>query len=316
MTEWLGWRSVFGANAVMGAAALPVACVVPRSRAAQARRIDWRGQIVALLLLSSLTYALIEAPRYGGTSPRILVPLVADVFLVALFCRVELRVHEPMLDLHFFQDRQFSGVVFITVAAFFAFSGFVFFNALYLQEARGYSPLAAGVLTLPAALPVLALGPVAGWIVGARGARGVVAAGTGMMAAGLGILASLPSDCSVAELVTAYLVIGVGYALINPPVSTVAVSSMPRDRAAVAAAVASTARNVGLVLGIAVLGTVVNDRLPGLREQLGLPEAFTEALRPAYVLAAAVSATAAGTALLTLRSQPPGTEVADAAAGD
>ena len=97
------------------------------------------GQLLAVALLSSLTYALIEASRFGWTSPRILGIFAADIVLVFAFLRVEWRTQEPLIDLRFFRDRQFSGVTFITVAAFFAFGGFIYENTLFLERGRGYS---------------------------------------------------------------------------------------------------------------------------------------------------------------------------------
>jgi EmrB/QacA subfamily drug resistance transporter len=311
MTEWMGWRSVFAANAVLGGAALLVAVwVVPRSRSETARRIDVPGQILAAGVLSSLTFALIEAPRLGWTSPAIVGLLAASAVGAVAFAIVELRAQEPLIDLRFFHDHQFSGAVFITVAAFFAFAGFIFLNSLYLQRVRGYSPLEAGLLTLPAALPTLAGGPFAGWLVSVRGPRGVLAIGTFLMAAGLGLMATMGSGAGLPQLVGAYLVLGIGYAVINAPISTVAVSSMPRAQAAVAAAVASSGRNVGLVMGIAVLGSIVDARLPGLLQHADYPVAFTQAVQIAYAAAAVVAVAATVVALLTLRAEPPAYEEA------
>jgi len=108
---------VFVVNAVAGLVALAIAHrVVPRSRSDVRRGLDIRGQLLAIVLLASLTYALIEAPRYGWTSPRIVLVLAADVVLAAVFAAVELRVGEPLVDLRVFHDRQFSGAIFITVA--------------------------------------------------------------------------------------------------------------------------------------------------------------------------------------------------------
>jgi EmrB/QacA subfamily drug resistance transporter len=307
MTDWLGWRSVFASNALLGLVALGVAvAVVPRSRSTTARRIDLPGQLLAAGVLAMVTFALIEAPRLGWSSPAILGLLAGASAAAVAFAAVELRVREPLIDLRFFRDRQFSGAVFITVAAFFAFAGFIFLNALYLQRVRGYSPLASGVLTLPAAVPTLAGGPIAGWLVSVRGPRGVLTTGTFLMAAGLGLLAMLGSSAGTSSLVGAYLVLGVGYAVINAPISTVAVSSMPRNQAAVAAAVASSARNVGLVMGIAVLGSIVNDRLPGLLRHASYPVAFTDAVHVAYATAAAMAVVATLVAATTLRPEPPG----------
>ena len=128
---------------------------------------------------------------------------------------------------------------------------------------RGYSALAAGVLTLPAAVPALIGGPLSGYLVGTRGPRGVLVGGMLVLGAGVGSLALLAEDAAIGWLLAAYLVVGVGYAVLSAPVSTVAVASMPRDQAGVAAGLASSARNVGIVFGIAVLGAIVNGRVPG-----------------------------------------------------
>ena len=316
VSDWMGWRAVFVVNAIAGLVALAIAIrVVPRSRSEVRRGLDIRGQLLAIILLSSLTYALIEAPRYGWGSPRIVLVLAADVVLTAVFAAVELRVHEPLIDLHVFRDRQFSGAIFITVAAFFAYSGFVYFTALYLQQVRGLSALEAGIVMLPGALPVLAGGPISGRLVATRGARGVLFAGTFVLAVGTLLLAFPEPDAPLWQILAPALLVGIGYGLINAPVSTVAVATLPRQQAGVAAAMASSARNVGLVMGIAVLGSVVNGRMPGLQEHESYALAYTDAVHPAYVVAAAVALAASAVALSTLRAEPPGTPRPVAATG-
>jgi EmrB/QacA subfamily drug resistance transporter len=317
LTDWLGWRGVFVANAVIGVGALAVAArVVPRSRSDVARGLDVRGQALAVALLASLTYALIEAPRYGWGSPRIALVLAADAAGAIAFARIELRTREPLIDLRVFRDRQFSGAIFITVAVFFAYSGFVYFTALYLQQVRGLSTLEAGLVMLPGALPVLALGPISGRLVATRGARGVLLAGTLTLAAGTALLA-LPQDAApIWEILVPALLVGIGYGFINAPVSTVAVAALPREQAGVAAATASSARNVGLVLGIAVLGSVVNQRLPGLQAHEPFRSAYTDAVHAAYLVAAGVALAAAGVAIRTLHTEPPGSPGPVPATGD
>ena len=206
--------------------------------------------------------------------------LVADVILVAAFAAVETRVAQPLLDLRVFRDRQFSGAIFITAASFFAFSGFIYFTALYLQQVRGYGPLAAGVIMLPGALPILVCGPISGRLVATRGARSVLVGGTLALGVGSFLLAFPAAAAPLWQILAPALLIGIGYGLINTPVSAVAVSTLPSDQAGVAAATASSSRNIGLVMGIAVLGTVVNERLPGLRAHESYAIAFTRCAAP------------------------------------
>jgi EmrB/QacA subfamily drug resistance transporter len=316
LTEWLGWRSVFAANAAAGLVALAIVLrVVPRSRAAIARRIDVSGQLLVTGFLAALTYALIEAPHFGFGSTRIVLVSALAASLFVAFIVVELRVDDPLIDLGFFRDAQFAGAIFLAAATFFTYGGFIYFNALFLQDVRGYSALAAGFLSLPAAVPALIGGPLSGYLVGTRGPRGVLAAGMLVLAVGVGSLALLAEDAAIGWLLAAYLVIGFGYAVLSAPVSTVAVASMPREQAGVAAGLASSARNIGIVLGIAVLGAIVHGRVPVmLTPASGATDAalsafrlaYVEALHSAYVVAAAVVLAGAVVAALTMRPTPPG----------
>jgi MFS family permease len=304
-------------NAVAGVLALGIVLrVVPRSRSAVARRIDAAGQVLVTAFLATLTYALIEAPRYGFDSPRIVFAFAFAAVLFISFIVVELRVDQPLIDLGFFRDRQFAGAVFLCVATFFTFGGFIYFNALFLEDVRGYSAIAAGLLTLPAAAPALLGGPVSGYLVGTRGPRGVLVGGMLALGAGVGSLALIAADASLGWLIGAYLVVGVGYAVLSAPVNSVAVASMPRDQAGVAAGVASSARNIGIVLGIAVLGAIVNGRVPVMLTPghgvsgaalAAFRMAYVDALHAAYVVALAVAVAGAAVAALTMRPAPPGT---------
>jgi MFS family permease len=227
--------------------------------------------------------------------------------LVALFVLVERRAREPLVDLRVFHDRQFSGALFITIGVFFVFGAFIFENARYLQDGRGFSALEAGLLTLPAALPSLPGGPLSGRLVANHGARGVLSAGVAVMGIGMAFLALLPGDVDIVWLLAGTLVVGIGYAVVNAPISTVAVGSMPRERAGVAAAVASSGRNIGLVLGIAVVGSAVASRLVDPPPSPGpeLADALGDALQLGYGLCAALALTCAAVGMLTLRSAPP-----------
>jgi MFS family permease len=120
------------------------------------------------------------------------------------------------------------------------------------------------------------------------------------------LLAFPASGAPLWQILVPALLVGIGYGFINAPVSTVAVATLPRQQAGVAAAMASSARNVGLVMGIAVLGSVVNGRMPGLQAHESYALAYTDAIHPAYVVAAAVALAASAVALSTLRAEPPG----------
>jgi len=269
----VGWRGIFWVNIPVGVAAIILtALFVPESRAAVARRVDPVGQTLIVLLLASLTYGIIEGPNAGWSSPRILACFaVAAAALIALVS-YEPRRREPLLDLRFFRSAPFSGATVIAVCAFAALGGFLFLNTLYLQDERGFSALHAGLYTLPLAAMTVALAPLSGRIVAVRGPRlPLVLAGIATTAGAL-MLTRLTADTSTGYLLASYVVFGIGAGLVNAPITNTAVSGMPRSQAGVAAGIASTSRQVGSALGVAVAGSAVLSALHGpLR--LGFAEA-------------------------------------------
>jgi MFS family permease len=173
----------------------------------------------------------------------------------------ERRADEPLIDLRFFRSVPFSSAALIAVAAFATLGGFLFLNTLYLQDVRGLSPLHAGLDTLPLALMTMLLPPVSGRIVGRRGARiPLVIAGTALAASCL-MLVGLSATTPFTWLFTAYVVFGIGFGFVNAPITNSAVSGMPRAQAGVAAAIASTSRQIGQTLGVAVVGSLVSASL-------------------------------------------------------
>ncbi len=260
----VGWRGIFWVNIPVGVAAIILtALFVPESRAATARRVDPVGQTLIVLLLASLTYGIIEGPNAGWSSPRILGCFgLAAAALLALIS-YEPRRREPLLDLRFFRSAPFSGATLIAVCAFAALGGFLFLNTLYLQDERGFSALHAGLYTLPMAAMTVLLAPLSGRIVAARGPRlPLVLAGIATTAGAL-MLTRLTPATPAGYLLASYVVFGIGGGLVNAPITNTAVSGMPRSQAGVAAGIASTSRQVGSALGVAVAGSAVLSALHG-----------------------------------------------------
>jgi EmrB/QacA subfamily drug resistance transporter len=273
LVDSIGWRSIFWINVPIGIAAIILTAVfVPESKASTARRIDPVGQLLVIVSLTSLTYAIIEGPNLGWVSPRIVGLFIISVLGVAGLIGYERRRAQPLIDVRFFRSAPFSGATIIAICAFAALAGFLFVNTLYLQDVRGYSALVAGLYTLPMALTTMVLAPVAGRIVGTRGPRlPLLVAGIGVLACAV-LFTGLTSTTSAILLIVAYLLFGVGFGMINAPITNTAVSGMPKEQAGVAAAVASTSRQIGQSLGVAVIGSVVTGSIHGSLV-VGLPAA-------------------------------------------
>ncbi|MFD8543999.1 MFS transporter [Streptomyces sp. NPDC059649] len=287
LVQSVGWRSIFWINVPIGALALFLTLrYVPESRAPKPRRVDPVGQLLVIALLGSLTYAIIEAPDAGWASPEILgFVLVALVSLAALI-GYERRRREPLIDLRFFHSVPFSGATVVAVSAFAALGGFLFINTLYLQNVRGLSALEAGLYMLPMAGMTLFCAPLSGRLVGGRGPRlPLLLAGTTMAASGL-LFAACDAQSTNWLLFPGYVLFGIGFGLVNAPITNTAVSGMPRAQAGVAAAVASTSRQVGQSLGVAVIGAV----LASGAHAAATADEFIAAGRPAWWIIAGCGA--------------------------
>jgi EmrB/QacA subfamily drug resistance transporter len=264
----VGWRGIFWVNIPIGIAAIILtALFVPESKAPHASRPDPVGQALIIIGLASLVYAIIEGPGSGWGSAKVVASFALAAAAFAGLVTYEPRHSEPLLDLRFFRSVPFSGATVIAVCAFAALGGFLFLNTLYLQDARGLSALDAGLFLLPMAAMILAFAPLSGRIVATRGPRlPLVAGGVAIAASGI-LLTRLALATAPGYLVLAYLAFGIGNGFINPAITNVAVSGMPRSHAGIAAAIASTSRQVGSTLGVAVMGSVV---LSALHESLRL----------------------------------------------
>jgi EmrB/QacA subfamily drug resistance transporter len=257
LVESVGWRSIFWVNIPLGVVAFVLtARFVRESRAERPRRFDFVAQGLVIVALVSLTSAVIDGRHAGWTSWPIVLGFGTAIASAVGLVAWESRHHEPMLDLRFFRSLPFAAATLVAVLAFASFSGFLFLNSLYLQEARGMSALRAGLATLPIALALMVCSPLSGRLVAAGRARMALIAAGGAMATGALLLTRLTQDTPLVYLLAAYGVLGIGLGMVNAPITNTAVSGMPRSHAGLASAVASTSRQVGASLGVALAGSL------------------------------------------------------------
>jgi EmrB/QacA subfamily drug resistance transporter len=271
LVQAVGWRAIFWVNIPIGLAAIVLAAkFVPESRAPHPRRLDLVGQLLVMAVLFSLTFGIIEGPKAGWLSAEIIALFSITVVGIAGILIYEPRRHQPLVELRFFRSVPFSGATVIAVSAFAAFSGFLFLNTLYLQDVRGLSALEAGVCTLPMAAMTITISPVSGWLVGRFGSRPSLLAAGGMLSLASLMLTGLADSTSYAWLLASYFVFGTGFGFVNPPITTTAISGMPPEQAGVAAAIASTSRQIGQSLGVAVVGVAATSGIAHMSLHEGL----------------------------------------------
>jgi EmrB/QacA subfamily drug resistance transporter len=278
--DTIGWRYVFLVNVPVGLIAFALTAIYIReSRAEHARRIDPVGQILVILGLSTLTYAIIEGQSHGWGSTTILALFVVSVLSFSALVPYELHRREPLLEMRFFRSVPFAGAAGIAICAFGSFGAFLFLNTLYLQDVRGYSALDAGLCTLPLAVMTMVLPPFSGRLVSRHGTRvPLLVAGVALLIAPL-LLTGITAHTPLWLLFLSYVIFGIGFGLVNPPITNTAISGMPASQAGVAGAIASTSRQVGATIGIAVVGAIVGT---GASRDFG--PAFATATHPGWWL--------------------------------
>lgn len=254
----LGWRSVFWAGVPLIAVVLLLTAVsVPESRAPRPRGVDVPGQLLLIALVGGAVALLIEGPHASWTSPAVLAGAALVAAVVAAFVRVSLRRREPLIDVRLFRRPPFTAAVLGAVVVFVALNVTLLLSTLYLQHARGLSPAAAGLVTLPMALAATVCAPLSGHLVGRSGPRlPLLIAGASTVAGGL-CLTPLHDRTALPVLLVAYLLLGVGVGFANAPITNTAVAALPADRAGVAGGITSTARQFGAALGVAIAGGLV-----------------------------------------------------------
>jgi EmrB/QacA subfamily drug resistance transporter len=296
LVQAIGWRSVFWVNIPVGIAAIFLTHkYVPESKAPRPRKIDPLGQVLMILTLGLLVFGIIEAPNHGWGSDLILACFAGTLACGAALIFWEGHHPEPLIDLRFFRSPPFSGAAVVSVCAFVSMGGFLFLNTLYLQEVKGYSPLHAGVALLPMAALMTFFAPLSGRLIGRHGARpSLVVGAICVLAAGL--VAALPTgEPSNLRLFIAFALLGTGLGWTNPAITNTAVSGMPREQAGVAGAVASTTRQLGSALGVAIIGSVIASHVT----HIAAGPAFTSASRVSWAIIAFCGLTMLGVGGLT-----------------
>jgi predicted MFS family arabinose efflux permease len=208
-----------------------------------------------------VVFVLIEGPGMGWGNARIIAVAVIAVLAFAAFLQYEARRRDPFIDLRFFRSIPFASATVIAVCAFAVWGAFLFMMSLYLQDERGFSAMHTGLIYLPVAVGALIFSPLSGRLVGRFGSRPSLLVSGTLITAATVMLTRLTATTPVWMLLTISAVIGIGFSMVNAPVTNAAVSGMPTDRAGAASAVASTSRQVGVSLGVALCGSLAGAAL-------------------------------------------------------
>ncbi len=259
LLEHFWWGSVFFVNVPLIAIAIVgVLSVVPESRDRETPPLDLVGLGLSIAAITTVVFTIIEAPEWGWASATTAVGAVAGAALLAVFVWWELRVEHPMLPVRIFRNLRFSAASISITSAFFALFGFIFLITQYFQLVRGYSPLQAGVRTIPVALSIAVASVLSPKLVERIGTKRVVSAGLASMSIGFLWVSTASAVTSYSEIVGQMLFLGLGLGMTTAPATESIMGSLSADKAGVGSAVNDATRELGGTLGVAVIGSVFN----------------------------------------------------------
>jgi EmrB/QacA subfamily drug resistance transporter len=288
VVEGLSWQWIFWLNVPIGILLAPTAARMLRESVGPNTRLDLPGVTLASVGLLGLVFGIVRGQSLGWTSTTVLAALAIGVAVLGAFVAWELRAPAPMLPMRFFANRAFVGTNVASLAMFFGVFGSIFLLAQFFQTAQGYSPLEAGLRTLPWTAMPMFVAPLAGIFAERIGSRPLIAAGLALQSAGLAWLA-IVSEPGVAYgmLVPGFVMAGTGMGLVFAPAAYAVLASVRPEEAGQASGATNTIREIGGVLGVAVLA--------GGYES---PQAFSDGLIVATSVGAVVVALGALAALL------------------
>ena len=298
IVEGLSWQWIFWLNVPIGLVLLPIAWSRLSESKGPNRSLDLPGLGLASAGLLGVVWGLVRGNEYGWTSTGVLAPIIAGVVLLGAFVLWERGAREPMVPLRFFRSRAFSAANVVSLLMSFGVFGAIFLLAQFFQVVQGYSPLDAGLRTLPwTAMPIV-VAPIAGVLSDRIGARPLLVAGMALMAAGLAWIAVVASPTMpYLQMVPALVISGIGMSLYFAPVANLVLSTVRRPEEGKASGVNNTIREVGGVFGVAVLASVFSAAGSYLS-----PQAFVDGMVPAlWVGAAAVAAAGVAAVLIPPR---------------
>ena len=304
----IDWRVIFWMNLPVAAvgAAITFFAAPESTDPGAGTRIDWAGLVALSVGVTAAVLALVQSNAWDAelTAGLALAGLVA----LLAFWRIEHRVREPIVDFALFRNGPYFGASAAAFALVGAYWAVMFFQPQYLQDVRGHSPIAAGLLILPITAPMIFVSPFSGRLIGRFGARRLMTAGMAFGVAGLLGLTQIGADTSFALVLAAYLLFGIALGLVYAPMSTAAMAAMPADKVGIASGVLAMDRVLAGAVALAATGAVFH----GLQ---GGGSSFSEAIAGSTWVPVALCAVGVALTWAFVRdTDPPGPD--PAVAGD
>jgi EmrB/QacA subfamily drug resistance transporter len=308
LISYFGWQSIFYINLPIGIAVFIWALrVLPVTRGMEKQRFDFIGAVLLFISLIAIVFPLSFADKAGWSNPYIIASIISGIILFAVFIIIENRIRNPMLDLKLFRSRVFAFGNISLMLNFIAQFAVSLIMPFYLIQLRNFSPSEAGLILIAAPIAIMVVGPVAGYISDKIDARYLSSAGMVLASTGLFLLSTLKEDTKIYLIIIYALVVGFGFGMFQTPNNSAIMGSVAPGRRGTASSMLATMRNLGMVLGVAIAGSVFSTRQNYITDALKNTafsslqiqnEAFTGALQLTFIVAGMISTVGIFTSLV------------------
>ena len=291
LLEHYAWNSIFWVCAVIGVVALAcIATAVPESRTFHSEKLDFPGTVLSVTGVGLLVWAIIERPTYGWLSWQVIGGICVSLLVLAIFAAVEWHTPAPLIDVSLFRRAIFTSSTCAICIAFFCLFGFIFITTQWFQALRGYSALKTALSTLPFAVVMAVVAPLATQLAKRFGHRMVVTAGLVFLSASMFVVTQVGAHCNYwLAVVPTMALMAAGIALVQGPATDALMSTVPESSTGAASAVNDTIREIGGTLGVAVMGSAIvsvyPDKLADALSSLHIPAAVTKAAQDSVMAA-------------------------------
>ena len=308
LISYFGWQSIFYINLPIGIAVFIWALrVLPVTRGMEKQRFDFIGAVLLFISLIAIVFPLSFADKAGWSNPYIIASIISGIILFAVFIIIENRIRNPMLDLKLFRSRVFAFGNISLMLNFIAQFAVSLIMPFYLIQLRNFSPSEAGLILIAAPIAIMVVGPVAGYISDKIDARYLSSAGMVLASTGLFLLSTLKEDTKIYLIIIYALVVGFGFGMFQTPNNSAIMGSVAPGKRGTASSMLATMRNLGMVLGVAIAGSVFSTRQNYITDALKNTafsslqiqnEAFTGALQLTFIVAGMISTVGIFTSLV------------------
>jgi EmrB/QacA subfamily drug resistance transporter len=302
----IGWNWIFFINVPVGVLGIVVSqFFITESRdTSHEQSVDFPGLVTSAGALFALSYALIEGNQRGWSSAEILGLFAAAAVLLVAFLMLESRQRLPMLDLSLFKNSSFVGANVVALLVSLGMFGVFFFISLYVQNILGYSPTRSGAIFLPMTILIILIAPIAGKLSDRIGGRWLMGGGMTLLGISLLFYQRLGLHSTFWTLLPSLVLGGIGMALTMSPMTSVAMGSVPVDKAGVGSGVLNSFRQMGGSLGIALMGAILASYLHAAPGTLLAKQQYVDGLHAALLVSAFIAFAAAIVAIVLVRVEP------------